>query len=64
MKCIKVPLIIHISDSEITETLNIPGGQVDFMPTIMNLMGEKNKNPYVFGRDLLNSKEGFVASQT
>lgn len=61
---LKVPLIIHIPDSEITETLNIPGGQVDFMPTIMNLMGEKNKNPYVFGRDLLNSKEGFVASQT
>lgn len=61
---LKIPLIIHIPGSGVTKSIDLPGGQVDFMPTIMNLMGQTNKNPYVFGKDLLNSKEGFVISQT
>lgn len=61
---LKVPLIIHIPGMGHSEERNITGGQVDFLPTIFNLMGHFNKNPFVFGRDLLNSNQGFAASQT
>jgi phosphoglycerol transferase MdoB-like AlkP superfamily enzyme/glycerophosphoryl diester phosphodiesterase len=61
---LNVPLIINIPGEEINDTVEIAGGQVDFMPTILNLMGVENKNPVVFGQDLLNADEGFVISQT
>lgn len=60
----KVPLIINIPGEDVNETIEITGGQVDFMPTILNLMGIESKNPIVFGQDLVNSEEGFVISQT
>ena len=31
------------------------------MPTIANLMDLDTKQPYVFGHDLLNADEGFIA---
>ncbi len=59
-----VPLIIHIPGENIHRKLEITGGQIDFMPTIINLMGIESTNPFVFGQDLVNGEEGFVASQT
>lgn len=56
-----VPLIIHIPDSNITETIHTTGGQIDFLPTICNLYDILIPQPYVLGRDLINSKNGFVA---
>jgi phosphoglycerol transferase MdoB-like AlkP superfamily enzyme len=39
------------------------GGQIDFLPTVLNVLGIKNE--YItFGHDLINCEEGFVASQT
>ena len=59
----RIPLIIHIPGLGSSETFPITGGQIDLMPTVLNLMGIENH--YVsFGRDLVNSEEGFVASQT
>ena len=37
------------------------GGEVDIMPTIANLMNVDPGQPFVFGHDLLNADEGFVA---
>lgn len=55
-----IPMMIHVPGLGEAKTLHIAGGQVDFAPTIMNLLGIKNTNPYMYGQDLLNAKEGFV----
>ncbi|WFD11517.1 LTA synthase family protein [Tepidibacter hydrothermalis] len=60
----KVPLIINIPGENVNQTIETVGGQIDFMPTILNLMGIENKNPFTFGKDIVNSTSGFVASQT
>ena len=43
------------------KTIDTVGGQVDIMPTIANLMNVETGQPFVFGHDLLNADEGFVA---
>lgn len=55
----KVPMIIKVpgADNMIESTV---GGSVDFMPTILNIMGIEDKNQPSLGRDLLNSQEGLV----
>jgi len=58
-----IPLVVHIPNSGINETVDITGGQIDFLPTTLNLLGIKN-DYVILGQDLLNTKEGFVASQT
>lgn len=56
-----IPLIIHVPGIGHSETSDIPSGQVDFAPTILNLLGIQNTNPYMYGQDLVNAKEdGFV----
>ncbi|MDD3706215.1 MAG: hypothetical protein PHC45_09175, partial [Clostridiaceae bacterium] len=55
---------IHIPGTDIIETNTIVGGQMDFLPTMLNLLGIKEIRPKIFGQDLLNAKSGFVASQT
>lgn len=60
-----IPLIINIPGEEVKETVSRTGSQMDFYPTIMNIMGVDNKKGIVFGRDLLNYKgENLVAPQT
>lgn len=56
-----VPLIIHIPNSGIKETVSTVGGQIDFLPTIANLMGLSIPQPYILGQDLSNAKNGFAA---
>lgn len=58
-----IPLIVHIPGSGLKETKSITGGQIDLLPTLMNILGIKNEY-LTFGRDLLNSESGFVAAQT
>ena len=58
-----IPLVIHIPNSGFKETKTITGGQIDLLPTLMNILGIEN-DTLTFGRDLLNSESGFVASQT
>lgn len=57
----RVPLVIHIPKSDIAETISTTGGQIDFFPTIANLMGIEIEHPYVIGQDLVNAKDGLVA---
>ena len=58
---LNVPLLIHIPGLGETETVDTVGGQVDILPTIANLMDVDIGQPFVFGQDLLNAEEGFVA---
>lgn len=58
---LRVPLMIHIPDSGITKTITTTGGQIDFLPTIANLMDLEIEHPYVLGQDLVNADDGFVA---
>ncbi len=58
-----VPLIIHVPGSGVQQTVNTTGGQVDFLPTIANIMGLPmgESNLFILGQDLTNAEEGFVA---
>lgn len=56
-----IPLIIHVPGSNIHGTISTTGGQVDFMPTIANIMGLTLDETFTVGQDLANATEGFVA---
>ncbi len=58
---LNVPLVIHIPGLSESRTVTTVGGQVDILPTIANLMDFGIPQPYIFGHDLLNAEEGFVA---
>ncbi|MGF7057902.1 sulfatase-like hydrolase/transferase [Brassicibacter mesophilus] len=60
----RIPLIIHIPGTEVKEQNSIVGGQIDFLPTILNLLDIQNKKGVMFGQDLNNVIDGFVAQQT
>ncbi len=56
-----IPLIINVPGSNIHATINTTGGQVDFMPTIANIMGLTLDETFTVGQDLANAQDGFVA---
>lgn len=58
-----VPLIITIPNSNIKETNSIVGGQLDFLPTMLNMLGIDKGNINFYGQDLSNAKSGFAATQ-
>lgn len=58
----RVPLLIHIPGLGTTQRIDTVGGQIDFSPTLANLLG-LSSNKHYFGQDLLNAREGFVAKQ-
>ena len=61
----KVPLIIHVPGLEENRTISKLGSQIDFLPTILNIMGYENEKGLMFGRDLINYKgKTFVAPVT
>ncbi|NLK75779.1 MAG: LTA synthase family protein [Clostridiales bacterium] len=61
---LNVPLIIHVPGSGVKEKNSITGGQIDFMPTISNIMGIDIDDAFIVGQDLVNAEEGFVAFTT
>ncbi len=59
-----IPLIIHLAGEEINETNSKIGSQIDFYPTILNIMGYKNRKGIMMGQDLLNNDSyNFVPTQ-
>lgn len=56
----RIPLIIRIPEGEYKGTKHIAGGGLDFMPTILNIMGVDSSSIPMLGRDLLNSAEGMA----
>lgn len=61
---LNVPMIIHVPGSNINETIHTTGGQIDFLPTIANIMGVTLDNKMILGQDLANAEKGFVAFTT
>jgi phosphoglycerol transferase MdoB-like AlkP superfamily enzyme len=49
-----IPLVIHVPGQN-PQTLHNVGGQVDTMPTVLNLLGINMGNQVHFGEDLLNN---------
>lgn len=58
-----IPLIISIPGSGIKEKISNVGSELDFLPTILNIMGLKNEKGVMFGIDLVNSDKGFAPQQ-
>ncbi len=58
---LNVPLIINVPGSGVHKTIHTTGGQVDFMPTIANIMGLTLDDAFIVGQDLANAQDGFVA---
>ncbi len=58
---LRIPLMIHVPGSGVKETISTTGGQIDFLPTIANIMGLEFNQPYILGQDLSNATDGFVA---
>ena len=54
-----VPMLIHIPGEELGQTISKVGSQLDFFPTILNIMGYSNEKGLVFGRDITNY-EGYT----
>lgn len=54
----KVPMFIHFPEDQNSGVNHLYSGQIDLYPTIANLFGINNK--YMFGEDLLNSKDNLV----
>ncbi len=53
-----IPLIIHVPGEDINHTNSKIGSQLDFFPTILNILGYENEKGIVFGRDL-NNYDGY-----
>lgn len=60
---LNIPLIIHVPGAGTAETISTAGGQLDFFPTILNILGITPSSDYLMGQDLINAEEGFVAQQ-
>lgn len=60
----RVPLIMHLPNSNLELRVSKTGGQIDFLPTVLNLFGLQNQKGVMFGQDLLGPGQGFVAEQT
>lgn len=58
---LKVPMLIHVPGSGVCRTISTTGGQIDFLPTIANIMDIDIEQPYILGQDLVNAQDGFVA---
>ncbi len=58
-----VPLIIRVPG--ITEGIvrHNMGGQIDILPTVMNLLGVSYKDKIVFGQDLLNHEHNLIGER-
>jgi phosphoglycerol transferase MdoB-like AlkP superfamily enzyme len=58
---LRVPLVIHIPNADVKQTVSTTGGFTDFLPTIANIMGFEIGQPYILGQDLINATDGFTA---
>jgi phosphoglycerol transferase MdoB-like AlkP superfamily enzyme len=61
---LNIPMLIHIPGVNKSETIEVVGGQVDFLPTIADVMGVDINNKFIMGQNLLTATKGFVASVT
>ncbi len=56
----RVPLIIHSKGIGDSETVSVSGSHIDYLPTILHLLGLENKKSVMFGQNLLTAQSGIV----
>lgn len=60
-----IPMIVHVPGEDIHHRNSRVGSQIDFMPTILNMMGYENEKTIMFGVDLNHYEgENLVKPQT
>ncbi len=59
-----VPLIIRVPGLEEGVVRHNMGGQIDILPTIMNLLGIRYDDLIIFGQDLLNHERNLIGQRT
>ncbi|MGB3366842.1 MAG: sulfatase-like hydrolase/transferase, partial [Acidaminobacteraceae bacterium] len=59
-----IPLIIHIPTLEASEKIENYGGQLDFTPTMLNLLGIDDRGLLLYGKDIVNNSDEIVEIQT
>ena len=58
----RVPLFIHIPGNKDNQVISKVTGQIDFKPTILNMLDIENQNDIVFGNDIFSDeRKGFIA---
>lgn len=57
-----IPFFLHAPGVK-AGTMDIVGGQVDFMPTVLNLLGVADQAGPMFGEDLLNHKTNLIGNR-
>lgn len=60
---LNIPLIMHIPGQSEGLVLKQLGGQIDFMPTIANLLGVSLDEHITFGQDLLNHESNLLGER-
>jgi lipoteichoic acid synthase len=55
-----IPLVIRVAGHDQPEVVETIGGQVDFLPTLANLMGLPLHDKIYFGQDLLNHSSNLI----
>lgn len=59
-----VPFIINIPGLGYAERVEVAGGHIDALPTMLCLLGIDNDKTVMFGQNLLEAEHGFVCEQT
>lgn len=59
-----VPLIIHLPGMEEGLVRRNIGGQIDILPTVLNLLGIRLDDKIIFGQDLLNHEHNLIGQRT
>ncbi|PKR78991.1 hypothetical protein CEY16_04355 [Halalkalibacillus sediminis] len=58
----QVPFIIHIPGHDESRTISTVTGQVDYKPTLLNMLGIENEKDIIFGNDMFSEeRKGFIA---
>ncbi len=57
---LNVPILFKLPGGEDAKTVGMPAGQLDIMPTILNMAGVENTDGKMFGQDLMNTTENLV----
>lgn len=57
---LNIPILFKLPGGDGAKVVSMPAGQVDIMPTILNLAGIENTEGKMFGQDLMNITQNLV----
>ncbi|WP_163652093.1 LTA synthase family protein [Listeria sp. PSOL-1] len=56
----RIPFYLHVPGTKLAGKIDNIGGEIDIMPTVLNLLGIDAKKQIMFGEDILNTKNNFI----